>query len=487
MAASGSGRPAAISRGTAASTASRSASGSWCPGRVLDEYGRPVRNTLVEIWQANAAGRYVHKVDQHDAPLDPNFLGAGRCVTDAEGRYRFLTIKPGAYPWRNHPNAWRPNHIHFSLFGAGFASRLVTQMYFPGDPLIAARPDLQQRAGRMRASAWSRASTSPRRSPNSRSASSSTSCSAGATRRRSKREAAPEPPAADAVADGRPVLRLRADGARTMAAISRRSPTDASPATTRRGRASGSSAVCSTAPATPVPDAMIEIWQADAAGRYAGARGLRRSRRLPRLRPDRHRRRPDATLRDRDDQARRATAARRRTSTSSSSCAACSSMPSRASISATRRRRTPPDPVLALVPARTARDAHRRARGRKASTLRHPYAGRERDRLLRRVREALMLYTDLSFRARRSAIPVHRGPMRLEASRIYLSRGSGSPLRSAGTTAWFDAMSVSPFDSILFGGLLSDGEIAPLSTMPSSFAGCCGSRRRWRGSRAGSA
>jgi protocatechuate 3,4-dioxygenase beta subunit len=109
-------------------------------GRVLDEGGRPVRNTLVEVWQANAAGRYVHKVDQHNAPLDPNFLGAGRCLTDNEGRYRFLTIKPGAYPWGNHPNAWRPNHIHFSLFGDYFGSRLVTQMYFPGDPLLAFDP-----------------------------------------------------------------------------------------------------------------------------------------------------------------------------------------------------------------------------------------------------------------------------------------------------------------------------------------------------------
>jgi protocatechuate 3,4-dioxygenase beta subunit len=105
-------------------------------GRVLDERGRPVRRTLVELWQCNAAGRYVHAVDRHDAPLDPNFLGAGRTLTDDEGRYRFLTIKPGAYPWGNHPNAWRPNHIHFSLFGAHFASRLVTQMYFPGDPLL---------------------------------------------------------------------------------------------------------------------------------------------------------------------------------------------------------------------------------------------------------------------------------------------------------------------------------------------------------------
>lgn len=112
-------------------------------GRVLDEDGKPVRNTLVEVWQANAAGRYIHKADQHDAPLDPNFLGAGRCLTDDEGRYRFLTIKPGAYPWGNHSNAWRPNHIHFSLFGDYFGSRLVTQMYFPGDPLLAHDPIFQ--------------------------------------------------------------------------------------------------------------------------------------------------------------------------------------------------------------------------------------------------------------------------------------------------------------------------------------------------------
>ncbi|OWT60584.1 protocatechuate 3,4-dioxygenase subunit beta [Candidimonas nitroreducens] len=112
-------------------------------GRVLDEGGRPVPDTLVEIWQANSTGRYVHKVDQHDAPLDPNFLGAGRTLTDAQGRYRFLTIKPGAYPWGNHHNAWRPNHIHFSLFGQYFGTRLVTQMYFPGDPLLQYDPIYQ--------------------------------------------------------------------------------------------------------------------------------------------------------------------------------------------------------------------------------------------------------------------------------------------------------------------------------------------------------
>lgn len=109
-------------------------------GRVLDEDARPVRNALVEVWQANAGGRYRHKVDQHDAPLDENFSGAGRTLTDAEGRYTFKTIKPGSYPWGNHFNAWRPAHIHFSLFGAGILSRLVTQMYFPGDPLHALDP-----------------------------------------------------------------------------------------------------------------------------------------------------------------------------------------------------------------------------------------------------------------------------------------------------------------------------------------------------------
>jgi protocatechuate 3,4-dioxygenase beta subunit len=105
-------------------------------GRVLDENGRVLPRTLVEIWQANAAGRYLHKNDQHDAPLDPNFTGCGHALTDSEGRYRFVTIRPGEYPWRNHHNAWRPAHIHFSVFGPAFATRLVTQMYFPGDPLI---------------------------------------------------------------------------------------------------------------------------------------------------------------------------------------------------------------------------------------------------------------------------------------------------------------------------------------------------------------
>jgi protocatechuate 3,4-dioxygenase, beta subunit len=109
-------------------------------GRVLDETGRPVPGTLLEVWQCNAAGRYTHPRDQHPAPLDPNFTGAGRVLTDEDGAYRFVTIKPGAYPWKNHPNAWRPAHIHVSLLGPSFITRLVTQMYFPGDPLLPLDP-----------------------------------------------------------------------------------------------------------------------------------------------------------------------------------------------------------------------------------------------------------------------------------------------------------------------------------------------------------
>ena len=105
-------------------------------GKVMDEDGRPIKNALVEIWQANAAGRYIHRQEIHDAPLDPNFLGAGRMLTDNEGKYSFYSIKPGAYPWGNHHNAWRPNHIHFSVMGHQIGHRLVTQMYFPGDPLF---------------------------------------------------------------------------------------------------------------------------------------------------------------------------------------------------------------------------------------------------------------------------------------------------------------------------------------------------------------
>ena len=105
-------------------------------GKVMDEYGKPLKNVLIEIWQANAAGRYIHRAEIHDAPLDPNFLGAGRMLTDKDGNYSFYSVKPGAYPWGNHHNAWRPNHIHFSVMGLQIGHRLVTQMYFPGDPLF---------------------------------------------------------------------------------------------------------------------------------------------------------------------------------------------------------------------------------------------------------------------------------------------------------------------------------------------------------------
>ncbi|MDQ3259660.1 MAG: protocatechuate 3,4-dioxygenase subunit beta [Pseudomonadota bacterium] len=134
-------------------------------GRVLDENNRPVPHTLIELWQANAAGRYRHSGDQHAAPLDPYFTGFGRALSDAEGRYRFITIKPGAYPWRNHLNAWRPAHIHFSLFGAAFATRLVTQMYFPGDPLLTLDPifnsTADERARRRLISVFDWESTTP--------------------------------------------------------------------------------------------------------------------------------------------------------------------------------------------------------------------------------------------------------------------------------------------------------------------------------------
>ncbi len=109
-------------------------------GRVTDSEGHPVAGQLVELWQANAAGRYAHVVDQHDAPLDPNFTGAGRCLTSSDGSYSFTTVRPGEYPWGNHANAWRPAHLHFSFFGRTFTSRLVTQMYFPGDPLLPLDP-----------------------------------------------------------------------------------------------------------------------------------------------------------------------------------------------------------------------------------------------------------------------------------------------------------------------------------------------------------
>jgi protocatechuate 3,4-dioxygenase beta subunit len=134
-------------------------------GRVADGDGRPVADSLVEIWQANAAGRYRHQADDWPAPLDPNFSGLGRTITDADGRYRFVSVRPGAYPWGNHHNAWRPAHIHFSLFGRAFAQRLVTQMYFPDDPLHAIDPIYQsvpdKRAAKRMVSAYDHEHTEP--------------------------------------------------------------------------------------------------------------------------------------------------------------------------------------------------------------------------------------------------------------------------------------------------------------------------------------
>ncbi|MBM7784181.1 protocatechuate 3,4-dioxygenase subunit beta [Tenggerimyces flavus] len=134
-------------------------------GRVVDSTGRPVPSTLLEIWQANASGRYHHAIDTWPAPVDPNFTGVGRTLTDAEGRYEFVTIKPGAYPWRNHDNAWRPAHIHFSLFGRAFTQRLITQMYFPDDPLFSQDPIFNSvrdpKARQRMVSSYDHARTSP--------------------------------------------------------------------------------------------------------------------------------------------------------------------------------------------------------------------------------------------------------------------------------------------------------------------------------------
>ncbi len=177
-------------------------------GRVLDGDGRPVRHQLVEIWQANAAGRYVHKGDQHPAPIDPAFTGAGRCLTGADGEYLFTTIKPGPYPWRNHHNAWRPAHIHFSLFGTDFTQRLITQMYFPGDPLFALDPIYQSITDRARATDWSPPTITTSRATSGRWATAGTSSSPGAMpppwSRRIRCDAR-----TDAWSDHRPLLPLR--------------------------------------------------------------------------------------------------------------------------------------------------------------------------------------------------------------------------------------------------------------------------------------
>ena len=261
------------------------------------------------MWQANSAGRYRHVVDQHPAPLDPNFSGAGRCITDDEGRYRFITIKPGAYPWRNHPNAWRAAHIHLSLFGPAFATRLVTQMYFPGDPLFFQDPIFQlgaRRAAPRAADLGVRSRRAPSRS--GRSPTASTSCCAGARPRRWRTEVSLSPrrrrPSAPSSTSGCP---------------RRRGPSWSRPTTPARSASVGT---VLDGEGEPVNDALLEIWQANRAGRYAHPEDTRDELPLEDgfdgLRPLRDRRR--GALRVRDGQARpgprpRRRACRRRTST----------------------------------------------------------------------------------------------------------------------------------------------------------------------------
>ena len=253
-------------------------------GKVLESGGRPVPDTLVEIWQANAGGRYRHDGDQHPSPLDPYFTGLGRCVTDREGNYKFITIQPGAYPWGNHPNAWRPAHIHFSLFGRSFTQRLVTQMYFPGDPLFPFDPifnSVRDPKARERMIAQLRPRhDGPRLGAR---ATSGTSCCAAPTRPpRTSTDGRAHP---DAVADRRPVLRdrpplVRRPGRRAARHARRlldprhrvRRQRRADPGRARRDLAGGSRTGASTT-----------------------RRPARRRRRLPRLRPLGRRRRGPAT------------------------------------------------------------------------------------------------------------------------------------------------------------------------------------------------
>ena len=257
-------------------------------GRLVDEDGRPLPRTLVEVWQANACGRYKHEVDQHPAPLDPNFSGAGRCLTDDEGNYRFITIKPGSYPWGNHENAWRPAHIHFSVFGRRFEQRLVTQMYFPGDPLFRFDPIFNSVRDPKARALLVAGSTSRARRRTGRSPTAGTSCSAAARARPRWRTT---DAGAHAVADRRAVLHDRPRAPRRERA--RRAG--------RPGRVQLHGRLLDGA-GDPLPDGMLEVWDRDAPslgphrhrpgrrvhvhGREAGSAGRRRAapRRL-RLRP----------------------------------------------------------------------------------------------------------------------------------------------------------------------------------------------------------
>ena len=293
----------------------------------------------MEVWQANACGRYRHAGDQHPAPLDPNFEGVGRCVTDDEGRYRFITIKPGAYPWGNHPNAWRPQHIHFSVFGRALTQRLVTQMYFPGDPLFEYDPIFNsvrdEQARRRMICAFDLSSHQARlgaRLPLRHRA-------AGARRDPVRMSTTP-------AADRRPVLRR--SGCRGPTA-----PT--SSPTAPRARSGCAGRVLDGA-RDPIPDAMIETWQADPDGSYetpaSAASGAAR---------------PTRTAAGRSARSSRARpAARRRTSPSRSSPAGCCTASSRASTSPTRRRPTPPTRCWRARRG-GARHADRRARGATAT------------------------------------------------------------------------------------------------------------------------
>ena len=225
-------------------------------GRVLDESGRPLPRMLVEVWQANAAGRYAHAVDQHDAPLDHNFTGCGRILTDDEGRYRVVTIRPGAYPWGNHENAWRPAHIHFSVFGPAFATRLVTQMYFPGDPLLSADPIFNCTAdenarGRL-VSAFDWDTTVPGHALGYR----FDIVLAG-------RDATPLEPGAGLVATTSQTVGPFFSIGLAWLQHSELAPTAAAGERVRvRGRVTDGDG-------QPVPDACLELWQANATGRYA--------------------------------------------------------------------------------------------------------------------------------------------------------------------------------------------------------------------------
>ena len=222
----------------------------------------------MEIWQANAAGRYRHEDDNHPAPLDPNFSGAGRCLTDDAGWYRFVTVKPGAYPWPNHPNAWRPNHIHFSLFGRVFTERLVTQMYFPGDPLFAFDPIFNAVRDERARERMIAASTSRSPSRTGLLASASTSSWAAVRRRRWSRSTMTEPAAALGLTPSQtvgPYLSIGLFGG----VIGSRLVDDADP------RAIVLSGLLLDGAGEPVPDGVVEIWQANTAGRYAHPADIR--------------------------------------------------------------------------------------------------------------------------------------------------------------------------------------------------------------------